>query len=288
MAEFKYAQTNKPMRVLFFFSGGASSMKAVLESPEHGKIYQVVGTFTNRPEERAAKGYAIAKDHDIRRFYIDPNLFPSREGFYKEVTSVVDDVGPDIVGFSGFLGKYSIIVDPFLSAYKNRIINVHPADLSIIAFLEGRKPWNVGRDGVKRNKKYVGDFDYKEAVKLIKSGWKKLYTGDDAVNMAAFFGESNACSTIHSVVEEEDMGSILVQSKKMPINTKFVDKMLGRNASDRVADYAHKLQERMKTECDGPAFCKALELLGTGRMGIDDDHATLDEEDLPYGGYQMG
>jgi len=63
--------------------------------------------------------------------------------------------------------------------------------------------------------------------------------------------------------------------------------MLKRNAFDRIVEYAHELQGTMKGECDGPAFCKALDLLGSDKMGIDIDHATLDGESLSYGGYQL-
>ncbi len=60
----------------------------------------------------------------------------------------------------------------------------------------------------------------------------------------------------------------------------------------------------MKIECDGPAFCETLRLiaerrtegqedgsraeLDVGRMAIFEDHAELDDDTLPYGGYQMG
>jgi hypothetical protein len=125
-------------------------------------------------------------------------------------------------------------------------------------------------------------------MKFLSSGkWRRLYTGDDAVGMAVLFGESEVCSTIHSVTAECDGGPILVQSKRLAVDKGFVDKMLARNAFDKISNYAHELQGKMKVECDGPAFCEALRLLGEGRLGIGDDFATLDGDMLPYGGYQM-
>ena len=60
MSEFRYEgcklQGMGPMQTVFFFSGGASGMKAVLESPDHGSVYRVSGAVTNKPKAEAAKG----------------------------------------------------------------------------------------------------------------------------------------------------------------------------------------------------------------------------------------
>jgi folate-dependent phosphoribosylglycinamide formyltransferase PurN len=286
MVEYRFTDTDRMMNVVFFFSGGASSMKAVLESSEHGTFYQVVGAITNRSQEKAERGWGIANDHGIKPIWFDPKKYETREKFYEAVTYTVEEMRPDIIGLSGFLYKYSLIANPFLRVYKNRILNVHPADLAIIyKAQEGKHPLDIGRDKlVKRNE--VNSLP--DSVKtLIKSGWRRIYTGDDAVNMAVLFGEKEICSSIHSVTEDCDAGPILVQSKREVVDREYVEKMLKRNAFDRIATYAHDLQEKMKTECDGPAFCKALELLAKGNIGIDDNHVTLDGKILPYGGYQI-
>jgi phosphoribosylglycinamide formyltransferase-1 len=286
MAEFRYAG-EPPMDVVFFFSGGASSMKAVLESPGHGKLYRVAGAFTNMPRGEAEKGYGIAEEHGLKVEFLDPDAgFRGRKHFYREVLPKVAEMEPDVVGLSGFLGKYSIIGDPLLAAYRNRILNVHPADLAVVAKSEGRQPWrplDIGRNVIREIRLYLNNVLYGKSDR----DFRRLYTGDDAVTMAVLFGEDDVCSTIHSVTEELDGGPILVQSKRLPVETEYVEKMLGRNAIGKVVEYAHELQGRMKSECDGPAFCKALELLAAGRMGIDDDFVTLDGEILPYGGFQM-
>jgi folate-dependent phosphoribosylglycinamide formyltransferase PurN len=279
----------EPMKVVFLFSGGASSMKAVLESPGHGELYRVVAAVTNRPEEKAPVGWDIARNYDLGPMFINPFRYKKREDFYKYVTSSLDLIGPHVVGLSGWLKKFSIISDPLLSVprYKDRIFNVHPARMGIVVPFESKQAWNRGRDEVMRKKRDISHLDIEDALEFIRDGWKRLYIGDDAVSMSALFGEKETCSTIHVIEEEIDGGKIVVQSKRKPIDTEYVEEKLARNALGEVISYAHGLQDEMKEECDGPAFIEFLELAATGRLGIGSKTVFLDWEPLPYGGYQM-
>jgi len=211
------------MKVVFLFSGSASSMKVVLESDNHGQSYQVVGAISNRDELNAENGYNVAKSHDIivRKFL--PSNFSSRENFYEAVKKTADDFEADIFGISGWLGPYSIISNPFLGFCQNRIINVHPADLTKIGHVEGDYVLEDGTGKFKKLHRYTTD-SFLLANELIKNGMNRLYTGDDAVTMAILFGEDKVCSSIHNVTEECDAGPILVQSKRVSVNTKFVKK----------------------------------------------------------------
>jgi folate-dependent phosphoribosylglycinamide formyltransferase PurN len=272
------------MDVVFFFSGGASSMKAVLESPDHGTKYRVVGAVTNAPKDEAPKGWDIAAQRGIGVEYIDPAEFATRALFYQRAAEVVRGIGTDMVGLSGWLRKYSIVDNPFLAEYARRIINVHPADLSVlISALETGTLADIGTERLNEIKLYARDTQLVSSEK-----WRRVFTGDDAVTAAVMFGEDEVCSTIHSVTAGCDEGPILVQSARLTVDTKFVNKMLERNAFGRIADYARGLQDEMKTKCDGPAFCEALALLADGRMAVGDSFAELDGKPLPYGGYRMG
>jgi folate-dependent phosphoribosylglycinamide formyltransferase PurN len=275
------------MSVVFFFSGGASSMKAVLESPEHGNLYRVIGAVTNRSEKMAEKGWGVAMDHGIKPVYINPDDFDTREKFYEEVTNVVDEIGPEIVGFSGFLKKYSIVCDPFLRKYKNRILNVHPGNLALVTLFSAGKAIDIGRYGIARNKKDLGNKEWGYAEMLFDSGYERIYTGDDAVRMAVLFGEDNVRSSIHVIEKKVDGGKIVLRSNPKEVDTEYVERMLARNAYGRIVEYAGRLQEEMKTDCDAPAFIRTLELMGLRRLEINDDFVSLNGEILPYGGYQM-
>jgi folate-dependent phosphoribosylglycinamide formyltransferase PurN len=297
---FLYTNTESPLKVLFFFSGGASSMEAVLESENHGKIYEVIGAVSNRHQSLAEKGYGVAFEHGIDVDFVDAMKFKAgseREAFYEKIAEAVENRSPDVIGLSGWLKRHSIISPGFFQTFQKPILNVHPADLGIIYnTLGGKHPIRIGTEQLRDMSRVdAGDDIYgksgsrKNAWDLIRdNGFRRMLWGDYPVFTAALLGEEDTCSTIHVINEEVDAGPSLVQSKRMEIDTKKVEAWLSRHAYDRMADYAEDLQSQMKTECDGPAFCEALELIGSGRMEIFDDHAKLDGEIVRYGGYQMG
>lgn len=301
---FQHNPGNAPMKVAFMFSGGASSLDAALRDPNHGRLYQVVGTVTNRSEKKAAKGYRISREAGMDPVFINPWRFKcdsdkeSRAEFYECVTEFLNDMGPDVVGLSGWLKKYSIIEEPMLTEYRDRIINVHPARMGILfrdsackeavgrAGGNNRHPICIGRDGMERVN--VEKSSRREAATLIERGWERLYVGDDAVTMAALFGETEVASVINVVNADMDGGALAARSRLVPLDQERIWSLLQRHAYDAVAEYAHKVQGMMKDECDGPVFCEALKLLSTGRMEIDGDIVRVDGEETPYGGYLMG
>ncbi|MEK7585705.1 MAG: formyltransferase family protein [Patescibacteria group bacterium] len=78
---------------------------------------------------------------------------------------------------------------------------------------------------------------------------KPKYRGDNAVTTALHNGEKTTVSTIHVVTNELDCGRIICVSD--PINV-----VPECSPSDH--------QEKMKIECDGPAYVKALQMITSG------------------------
>lgn len=287
------SESDNKMKVVFFFSGGASSMKAVLEDPSYkDSNYVVAAAVTNRVPKYSEKGRGIAADHKIPVVHLNTDEYErneeGRSRYYKEqVTPALKEIGPNIIGLSGFLKKFSLMPREFVNGeYKNKIINVHPADLSILSLLEGEDPIDLGREYVNKHRRQTNTSYYKELVKLFHSGFDKVYTGYDAVILAVMLGENEVCSSVHSVAEKVDEGPILVQSKRLPVDKK-IDNLRSRKAYGAIVDYARELQDEMKTECDGPAFREALKLLADDRMVVEDNVVYLDGQPLPYGGVQL-
>jgi len=279
----------EPMRVMVFFSGGASSMKYMLENDtKHGRLYKVAAAFTDKPS--AERGINLASQHDVpvvvfdrREFYkrknLDPKIFDSRKFYYEEVLRKIEDFKPDVIALSGYM---HIISDPLLDEYENRILNVHPADLSILKKRKGDRcllPVEVF---------YAGKKGTKEVLEMIVSrGLERAYKGEDAVTDAVLNGEEFTKSTVHIATEHFDEGPILVQSKKFPVDTKFVSRKLRMRDWSSLVDYAHRLQEEMKWEGDGPAYAKAMEFVSQGRLAVDEFVVFLDGKELPYHGFQL-
>lgn len=275
------------MKVMFFYSGGASSMKAALEGEDNKNLYEVVGAATNQPQEVAPNGWDVAIQHGIPIVHLNPKEFKTREDFYAGLKEEVDDINPDIIGLSGWLKEYSIISDPLLSAYT--IVNVHPARLSVIVPFENKNAWDHGRAYVHETRMHIDGLDSEKAAAMYSIGdsWHRLYAGDDAVTMAMLFGEQRTCSTIHLVEKKVDEGKILVQSEPEELDPGFVERMLNRNNVERIVKRAKKVQDGMKERCDVPAYTEFLRLAARGYLGTRGNTVFLNDNPLPYGGFQL-
>ena len=181
-------QPGKLMRVVVFFSGGASALKYLLDNdPNLNVKYQFVGAFTDRKE---AVGIELARHAGIPVEILDYREFIkerrakfsdmiARREYFAQVIEKIAKWQPDILMQSGFM---LIVTEPLLSQYKHRILNVHPADLTI----------------------------------LDEHG-RRRYVGLDAVTKAIQAGEKSTRSTIHLVTEEADAGPIVLLSDPLPV-----------------------------------------------------------------------
>jgi folate-dependent phosphoribosylglycinamide formyltransferase PurN len=278
-------QEGRAMRVAVFFSGGASSMQAMLKDPNNRVLYEIVVGFTNTDD---CTGIGVAEEAGIpvlRRNFrsfcqergIDPKDFEQRQVYYEAAIRDLEPYAPDVVCLSGFTGPGSIIVDPFLTEYADRIINVHPADLTILASKEG-SPFEIPRI-------YTGNLSTRQVSALVtENNLERRYKGEDAVYDAVISGEEFTRSSVHIARKVFDEGPLLVQSKKFPVKKDWVQVKLRQKNFRALRKYADELQESMKWEGDGPAYLKALELLSMGRMAVDVDTVLLDERELPYRG----
>lgn len=273
---------NELMKVAFFFSGGATGLKTMIEeNPILGKKYEIVCGLTDKPD---CKGVGLAKDYKIPVVVVDykkyVDQFPGkdmrkrrRETFYKDVCDIMENWDADIIMLSGFM---KIITDPLLNLYENRIFNVHPADLSILS-----GPRNERLDaGI------LSSFDVSHIMEINKL--QRKYKGEDAVTDAIINGEEFLKSTVHFATEKFDEGPIIVQSQKFVVDSERVKRLLKRREWRAIIDYGYELQERMKFEGDGPCIREALKLASEGELSIDNETVFIENEEMPYRGLQLG
>jgi len=263
------------LRVGFLFSGGASSLKSAFRSHLHGVKYEIVFALT---DNQHASGIEFCKDMDLPLIVADYKQFcekysvNQRTAYFQFILEKIEGFSVDILGLSGFM---LIITDPLLSTYYNRILNIHPFRLDILT-------------GPRVERLEVGSLRSSEVLKLARlNKLVRKYKGKDAVYDGMISGEPYAQSTLHLVTEAFDEGPILVCSKKIYFDQKWVQKNLKSHNFRPLRTKADAIQEMMKWECDGPAFIKGLELIADGRFGIDGFTIFLDGEELPYSGYQL-
>ena len=103
-------------KILLFASGTGSNVENIIQYFKNYHDIIVVGIYTNNPN---AKVLDKAKNHNI------PTLIFEREqlidGF---VLDKMAELKPDLIVLAGFLWK---MPEEIVSAYPNKIINIHPA-----------------------------------------------------------------------------------------------------------------------------------------------------------------
>ncbi len=152
----------KPMKTAVFVSGGGTNLQALLDSIENGviKSAEIACVISNKKDayalERARKAGIPAK--------------AITENFEAEALSFMKECGVELIVLAGFL---SIIGKGILSAFKDRIINIHPS--------------------------------------LIPSFCGKGYYGLHVHEKVLSYGVKLTGATVHFVSEEVDGGVIIMQ-----------------------------------------------------------------------------
>jgi phosphoribosylglycinamide formyltransferase-1 len=178
-------RSDRKMRIVVLFSGGASAVPFMVG----GSGYEVVGAIsTNKNASGITKleklGISV-EVVDIRDFYGDKPItdMKTREAYDEKLLSTINKKRwePDIIACSGYM---YILTKKFLNRFSNRVLNVHPADLSII-----------------------------------EKG-KRKYTGSHAVEDQMKAGEKVTRSTIHIMDERADHGPILFVSEGLTVENR--------------------------------------------------------------------
>ena len=252
-----------PLRLAGFMSGSGTNLVKIVQYERRlaqatgQKPYEVVLIFTDNAgsnAEQIADRFGIPfVVHDIMDFYKtrghdtkkDLSLRPD---FDSQSIEKLDDFSFDLIALAGYM---SIVTRPLLSRFNGRIVNVHPADLT------------VTKDG------------------------KRLYTGDHAVALAMKNGEQALFSSTHIVREQVDYGEILMVSEPVPVTlpegvtTESLNLSENRPLLNELAD-AH--QDRLKEMGDWVIFPRTIELIAQGRFGISTDGAVFfDDQPVPRG-----
>ena len=120
-------------RIAIFISGRGSNMEAIIRQVQDGilkDVCEIALVFSNKPQ---AKGLEIAKKFGLPVAAI-PSKGKSREAFEREVLELLQPYRIDYVVLAGFM---RILSPLFIRAYKNRIINIHPADTRLFQGVGG-------------------------------------------------------------------------------------------------------------------------------------------------------
>lgn len=122
-------------RIAIFISGRGSNMEAIIKNIKSGILKdccKVVLVFSNK---KTAEGLIIAKKFGVKTVCIE-SKGKKRIEFDKEIISLLKPLNIDYIVLAGYMR----ILSPLLiREYKNRIINIHPADTSLYKGLNAYK-----------------------------------------------------------------------------------------------------------------------------------------------------
>ena len=142
----------------------------------------------------------------------------------------------DLIVLGGYM---RLIKDPLLSEYKDKIINVHPADLSILDETNDR-----------------------------------MFVGANAVYDSVVAKEKSTRSSVIIVDSLVDHGEILVQGPKLAV----WDGVLQENIEeDLLRSYATLHQQVQKRQSDWPALTLTLDLISKGELSLGHEKIFFDE-----------
>lgn len=248
---FDHAAAGRPLRVAAFMSGSGTNIRRLLErkSPH----YEIAFIFSDVAQDKC-QGQKIAYEYGLPFFAYDTRRFHELKGIKRTVTTPeglfarreYDQVAAKLV--DGF-GVDIIALGGYMSFLTlPHGVNVHPADLS-----------------------------------LADASGKRRYVGDDAVYDAILAGEKELRSSTLWIDQGVDSGPLLMVSEALSVDLPAPLEELKADPS-RLREMADEHQERLKEQGDWVVFPLTMELIGQGRLAMDESGMThLDGKPYPQG-----
>lgn len=123
---------NLPIAVLL--SGGGTNLQAIIDAIEANKLNAEIRLVLSNKAD--AYGLVRAEKHGLPTHVLDHKRFPDREAYDQAVVDKLREIQIDLVVLAGFMRLLSPV---FVSAYSNRIMNIHPALLPAFPGLHVQK-----------------------------------------------------------------------------------------------------------------------------------------------------
>lgn len=122
MTDAIYRSPRKRGRVAVLLSGRGSNFRALLAAVREGRIDADISLVLSNKADAA--GLASAREAGLETLFLDPKLFPTKEDYDSEVVRELEARDIDLVCLAGYM---KILTPVFCRAFKNRILNIHPA-----------------------------------------------------------------------------------------------------------------------------------------------------------------
>ena len=249
----------RPMRVAAFMSGSGTNIIKLIEREKRlmtekgSSPFQVIFIFSDR-SDGSCQGEKIAYLNGIPYFSYDIRTYHRLRGLERRV-----DISEGLAARREFDSLAARLIKAFridviaLGGYMSyttldRCVNVHPADLSILA-----------PDGKRR---YVGDRAVLDAIS----------TGETILRFSTLWTDQGV-----------DTGPLLMVSDPLKVELPESLESL-RQDSEKLLHLVQKHQKRLKEVGDWRIFPRTIEMIAEGRFALDEMNAVyVDGHPVPQG-----
>lgn len=122
------------LNIAVLASGRGSNFQAIIDAVTTGWLKVRIACIISDNQE----AYALkrAQKHNILAIFINPNNFSSKAEYEEEIINHLKEKDVDLIILAGYM---RMVGSSLLSAYSNRIINIHPSLLPSFPGLHGQK-----------------------------------------------------------------------------------------------------------------------------------------------------
>ena len=129
-------------RLAVLISGRGSNLQSIIDAIQEGRLEATIAiVMSNRSD---AAGLARAREADIDATWLNPREYADRDAYDRAIVDLLRERQVDLVCLAGFMRRIS---RPFLDAFPNRILNIHPSLLPAFPGLDAQA--QALRHGVK-------------------------------------------------------------------------------------------------------------------------------------------
>ncbi len=124
----------KPLALGVLASGRGSNFQAIIDEIEAGRLNASVRLLI--VDSPGAYALERARKHNIEYLHVDPEVFSSKDDFFKKIADELRARDIELVILAGFM---RIVRKPLIDAFPQRILNIHPALLPSFPGLHGQR-----------------------------------------------------------------------------------------------------------------------------------------------------
>ncbi len=109
-------------KIAVFASGFGSNLQALIDYNIRNDLNgDIILVFSNNKD---AYALSRAKKNKIKSVFMDPAKYSSRKQYDKRILELLEEEKVDLVVLAGYM---FVLSGEFVSKYKNKILNIHPA-----------------------------------------------------------------------------------------------------------------------------------------------------------------